>query len=86
MLYCFLRSQACRLLVAADYYSNEDTPPDDRPAPLYVGVAAMSTPAALYSGHLLALLTGTHIQVNRTACDNIGTPVRFNALYHIKVL
>ncbi|CAG9575785.1 unnamed protein product [Danaus chrysippus] len=74
MLYCFLRSQACRLLVAADYYSNEDTPPDDRPAPLYVGVAAASTPAALYSGHLLALLTGTHLQVNRTACDKIGTP------------
>ncbi|CAH2267190.1 jg2922 [Pararge aegeria aegeria] len=69
MLYCFLRSQACRLLLAADYASNSDELPADRPLPLYVGVAAWPSPPAVYAGHLIALLTGNHLHVNRTDCD-----------------
>ncbi|XP_050360014.1 nicastrin [Nymphalis io] len=74
MLYCFLRSQACRLLAAADYASSADESPAERPAPLYVGVAAWSSTPAVYAGHLLALLTGTHRSVNRTTCDKFDEP------------
>ncbi|XP_013195444.2 nicastrin [Amyelois transitella] len=76
MLYCFLKSQACRLLLAADYAqsgSREDNLPEI-PAPLYVGVAAWSTTAPVFAGHLLALLTGTHLQQNRTQCDALSDP------------
>ncbi|XP_045760866.1 nicastrin isoform X3 [Maniola jurtina] len=69
MLYCFLRSQACRLLLAADYANSAEEPLAERPLPLYVGVAAWASPPAVYAGHLLALLTGSHLHVNRTACD-----------------
>ncbi|XP_052737309.1 nicastrin [Bicyclus anynana] len=70
MLYCFLRSQACRLLLAADYASSPDEPPAERPLPLYVGVAAWASPPAVYAGHLLALLTGGHLRGNKSDCDN----------------
>ncbi|XP_045455287.1 nicastrin [Melitaea cinxia] len=73
MLYCFLQSQACRLLAAADYGSSEETPAE-RPVPLYVGVATWASTPAVYAGHLLALLTGTHRAVNRTACDQLHEP------------
>ncbi|XP_069354444.1 nicastrin isoform X1 [Maniola hyperantus] len=69
MLYCFLRSQACRLLLAADYASSAEEPLAERALPLYVGVAAWASPPAVYAGHLLALLTGSHLHVNRSACD-----------------
>ncbi|KAM3966462.1 nicastrin [Aphomia sociella] len=73
MLYCFLRSQACRLLLAADYAtsgSREDNLPE-RPAPLYVGVAAWSSTAPVFAGHLLALLAGKHLPNNRSSCDEL---------------
>lgn len=75
MLYCFLRSQACRLLAAADYGSSEESPAE-QPVPLYVGVATWASTPAVYAGHLLALLTGTHRAVNRTDCDQLVEPVR----------
>ncbi|CAG9783039.1 unnamed protein product [Diatraea saccharalis] len=71
MLYCFLKSQACRLLLAADYAksgSGEENLPE-KPAPLYVGVAAWPGTAPVFAGHLLALLTGTHLKANRTQCE-----------------
>lgn len=70
MLYCFLRSQACRLLLAAEYVENAgaDEQLPAQPAPLYVGVAAAATTAPVFAGHLLALLTGTHLDVNQTGC------------------
>lgn len=77
MLYCFLRSQACRLLLAADYAASggrEDNLPET-PAPLYVGVSAWSGTAAVFAGHLLALLTGAHLPRNRTECDALADPV-----------
>lgn len=76
MLYCFLRSQACRLIMAADYASSvaEEKPPE-RPAPLYVGVAAWASVAPVFAGHLLALLTGTHLSANKTSCDALSVPV-----------
>lgn len=83
MLYCFLRSQACRLIQAAEYASsgNEEQPPE-RPAPLYVGVTAWSSTAPVFAGHLLALLTGTPLPVNRTACYEINAPVN-TAVYSV---
>ncbi|CAK1548578.1 unnamed protein product [Leptosia nina] len=74
MLYCLLRSQGCRLLSAADYMSNTDDATVGKPAPLYVGVATWSSTPAVYAGHLLALLTGTHLDINRTACDALNVP------------
>lgn len=75
MLYCFLRSQACRLLAAADYASGADDAPAERPAPLYVGVAAWAGTPAVYLGHLLALLAGTPVPA-RTPCDKHDDEVR----------
>lgn len=80
MLYCFLRSQACRLLLAADYAQNgggEENLPD-KPAPLYVGVTAWTSTAPVFAGHLLALLTGEHLTVNRTQCEDMKEPVSFS--------
>ncbi|XP_030028007.2 nicastrin isoform X1 [Manduca sexta] len=71
MLYCFLRSQACRLLLAAEYAQGagaEESLPD-RAAPLYVGVATWPATAPVFAGHLLALLTGTHLPLNKSGCD-----------------
>ncbi|CAH0405938.1 unnamed protein product [Chilo suppressalis] len=71
MLYCFMKSQACRLLLAADYAKSgggEENLPE-KPAPLYVGVTAWPGTASVFAGHLLALLTGTHLAVNRTQCE-----------------
>ncbi|XP_075985469.1 nicastrin [Anticarsia gemmatalis] len=70
MLYCFLRSQACRLISAAEYASSGAAEsPAERAAPLYVGVAAWSGVAPVFVGHLLALLTGSRLPDNRTACN-----------------
>ncbi|CAK1599778.1 unnamed protein product [Parnassius mnemosyne] len=69
MLYCLLRSQACRLLMAADYASGSEETPSARPPPLYVGVAAWPSTPAVFAGHLLALLAGAHLPLDRTACD-----------------
>lgn len=77
MLYCFLRSQACRLIMAADYASSggaEEKPPE-RAAPLYVGVATWASTPPVFAAHLLALLTGTALPVNRTQCDALNVPV-----------
>lgn len=76
MLYCFLRSQACRLIMAADYASSggaEEKPPE-RAAPLYVGVATWASTPPVFAAHLLALLTGTALPVNRTQCDALNVP------------
>ncbi|KAH9634004.1 hypothetical protein HF086_001206 [Spodoptera exigua] len=76
MLYCFLRSQACRLIMAADYASSgggEEKPPE-RAAPLYVGVATWASTPPVFAAHLLALLTGTALTVNRTQCDALNVP------------
>lgn len=75
MLYCFLKSQACRLIQAAEYASSgaEEKPPE-RPAPLYVGVTAWSSTAPVFAAHLLALLTGTALPVNRTVCYDMSVP------------
>ncbi|XP_049887276.1 nicastrin [Pectinophora gossypiella] len=76
MMYCFLRSQACRLLLAADYAQTgggEESLPA-RAAPLYVGVAAWPGTPAVFAGHLIALLTGNHLNVNRTVCDKRANP------------
>ncbi|XP_041974458.1 nicastrin [Aricia agestis] len=75
VLYCFLSSQACRVLAAADYGAGSaGAGPPERPAPLYVGVAAAASPAALYAGHALALLTGDHLTANKTECDVLDKP------------
>ncbi|KAJ8734054.1 hypothetical protein PYW07_014605 [Mythimna separata] len=75
MLYCFLKSQACRLLQAAEYASSgADEKPPERPAPLYVGVAAVGSTAPVFAGHLLALLTGTQLPLNRTDCYDLSVP------------
>lgn len=75
MLYCFLRSQRCRLLAAADYASGDEAAAA-RPAPLYVGVAAWASAPALYAGHLLTLLTGTPLLLDRSSCDKYKLEVR----------
>lgn len=77
MLYCFLRSQACRLMAAAEYGTSNDNPdiPPDNAAPLYVGVSTWYSTAPVFAGHLLALLTGTYVSANRTRChelDHLG--------------
>ncbi|KAJ2946436.1 hypothetical protein O0L34_g12478 [Tuta absoluta] len=75
MLYCFLQSQACRLLIAADYMQNgggEETLPQ-RAASLYVGVATWPSTPAVFVGHLMALLTGNHLQLNHTQCNTRDT-------------
>ncbi|XP_013167231.1 PREDICTED: nicastrin [Papilio xuthus] len=74
MLYCFLRSQACRLLLAADYATSTVEVPVASAAPLYVGVAAQSNTPAIFAGHLLALLAGTHLPLNKTGCDALNKP------------
>ncbi|CAH0600525.1 unnamed protein product [Chrysodeixis includens] len=75
MLYCFLQSQACRLIMAADYASSSggESPPAV-PAPLYVGVAAWAATAPVFAAHLLALLTGAQLPANRTVCDTLAEP------------
>lgn len=72
MLYCFLKSQACRLLIAADYASNSNADEllPTKPAQLYVSVLGWPSTPPVLAGHLLALLTGTHLQVNKTTCDS----------------
>lgn len=75
MLYCFLQNQGCRLLLAADYGQNgggEQLP--SKPAPLYIGVATWSSTASVFAGHLLALLTGGHLSLNKTQCDQLSQP------------
>nr|XP_021182920.2 nicastrin [Helicoverpa armigera] len=75
LLYCFLRNQNCRMIMAADYVSSGGGEwPAERAAPLYVGVAAWASSAPVYAAHLLALLTGTRLGVNRTACDAMSVP------------
>ncbi|XP_053601840.1 nicastrin [Plodia interpunctella] len=70
MLYCFLVSQSCRLLAAADYHSGARAEPlPAAAAPLYVGVAAWGSTAPVFAGHLLALLAGQPLPANRTLCD-----------------
>ncbi|XP_028165735.1 nicastrin [Ostrinia furnacalis] len=72
MLYCFLTSQVCRLLLAADFGQSGATAESfpRKPAPLYVSVSHYGGTAPLFAGHLLALLTGTPLPaVNRTMCD-----------------
>lgn len=77
MLYCFLENKACRLLTAADYGEapavEESVPP--RPIPLYVGVVTWAGNAAAFAGHLLTLLAGAHLSVNKTVCDANTSPV-----------
>ena len=82
MLYCFLQSQACRLMQAAEYASSgaEEKPPE-RPAPLYVGVAAWTSTASVFAGHLLALLTGVPVPATRTECYDKTVPVSNRCLY-----
>ncbi|CAH2068575.1 unnamed protein product, partial [Iphiclides podalirius] len=74
MLYCFLGSQACRLLLAADYAAGSEEAPSARAPPLYVGVAAWPGTPAVFAGHLLALLAGERLPLNRTACDALDQP------------
>ncbi|KAL0850203.1 hypothetical protein ABMA28_012067 [Loxostege sticticalis] len=82
MMYCFLRSQMCRLLLAADYGNSggtENLP--QKPTPLYVGVSAYSLTAPVFAGHMLALFTGMHFpELNRTTCDRIDKS-EFSYLY-----
>ncbi|XP_059049016.1 nicastrin [Achroia grisella] len=77
MLYCLVRSQACRLLVAADYAwsgSRGERPPEPPPA-LYVGVAAWAGAAPVLAGHLLALLAGRpRAARDRAHCDALAHP------------
>lgn len=75
MLYCFLQSQACRLIMAADYASGGGSSPPASAAPLYVGVAAWAGTAPVFAAHLLALLTGAQLPANRTVCDSLAEPV-----------
>ncbi|XP_073943574.1 nicastrin [Choristoneura fumiferana] len=75
LLYCFLENKSCRLLTAADYgeapAAEESVP---RPVPLYVGVVTWASNAAAFAGHLLTLLTGTQLSVNKTVCDANTSP------------
>ncbi|CAH0722537.1 unnamed protein product, partial [Brenthis ino] len=68
MLYCFLRSPACRLLAAADYAGGDEAAAA-RAAPLYVGVATWASAPALYAGHLITLLTGAQLLLDRGSCE-----------------
>lgn len=60
--------------MASDYATSTETPPK-KAAPMYVGVTSWPTMAAVSAGHLLALLTGEHLAVNRTSCDGLIHPV-----------
>ncbi|CAH2099957.1 unnamed protein product [Euphydryas editha] len=73
MLHCFLQSQACRLLAAAEFGASEESAAE-RAAPLYVGVAAWAGAPAGHAAHLLALLAGAPRAANRTACDRLDEP------------
>ncbi|XP_047523406.1 nicastrin [Pieris napi] len=73
MLHCFLQTSSCRLLQAADFMGT-DQHKADGPAPLYVGVATWASTPAVYAGHLLALLTGVHLDNNKTVCDELSEP------------
>lgn len=81
MLYCYLKSQACRLLLAADYATGSEDTPSPRAPPLYVGVAAWPGTPAVFAGHLLALLAGDQLPLNRSACDALDQPVRREYVY-----
>ncbi|XP_068628327.1 nicastrin isoform X2 [Battus philenor] len=74
MLYCFLTSQACKLLLAADYATSSEGMPKPQAPSLYVGVTSWPNTPAVFAGHLLALLAGTHMPLNRTACDALDQP------------
>lgn len=75
MLYCFLKSQACRLLLAADYAGGPEEIPADMSAPLYVGVEASPGTSPVLAGHLLALLAGQALPEDKDACNKLDTPV-----------
>lgn len=72
MMNCYIKTQECRLLIASDF-GEGGTDPEHLPSVppyLYVGVSAWSATAALFTGHLLALLTGDHLSLNQTECGN----------------
>ncbi|KAJ0181165.1 hypothetical protein K1T71_003250 [Dendrolimus kikuchii] len=71
ILYCLLMSQACRLLYAVDFAQSEggEEKMPTRAPPLYVGVAPVENTAPTFAGHLLALLTGQQLNLNKTGCD-----------------
>lgn len=69
MLYCFLKNETCKLLSAAEFGGNEGPREGAGPAPLYVGVTSWNTVAPVFAGHLLALLTGTQLSLNKSQCE-----------------
>ncbi|XP_072936066.1 nicastrin [Epargyreus clarus] len=73
MLHCFVESQACRLLAAAELAGGAAAA-DARPAPLYVGVSAWPAAPAACAAHLLALLAGRPRDADRAACDKLDEP------------
>ncbi|KAL4709189.1 hypothetical protein ACJJTC_008117 [Scirpophaga incertulas] len=71
LLYCFLNTSKCPLLKAANFGSGYINTLPDMVAPLYVGVAGVPNFVPIFAGHILVLLTGTHLSVNRTVCNNL---------------
>ncbi|XP_048006054.1 nicastrin isoform X2 [Leguminivora glycinivorella] len=77
LLYCFLEDKLCKLLSAADFGGQTPPAPGEeppRPAPLYVGVATYLSSATAFAGHLMALLAGQHLTLNKTECDAAASP------------
>ncbi|XP_061712940.1 nicastrin [Cydia pomonella] len=77
LLYCFIQDKLCKLLSAADFGGQTPPAPGEeppRPASLYVGVATYLSSATAFAGHLMALLAGQHLPLNKTECDAAVSP------------
>lgn len=81
MLFCLLRSQACRLLAAAEYAALAADEPAARAQPLYVGVASWLSSPAYFAANLLALLAGKPRPGDQAACDAYNQSVCTSICY-----
>lgn len=72
-----MKSQACRLILAADFGTSSTEMKDlpEKPIPLYVSVSTWQGTVTMFAGNLLALLTGTVVTTNHTICSAMKNTV-----------